>query len=159
MVVLLKVSTMHKVGNRLMAAKTLILMLFTLMSTATTNSYAASQSSLTDSLGLQVYQQNCSICHGNNAGGAANWKIQNGYGELPAPPHNKEGHTWRHSDKMLQRMIKQGWRDPFNKTKRLTMPAFENALNPKEIDAVIAYMKTFWTPVQIEYQQKENIRR
>ena len=94
-----------------------------------------------------------------NAEGAANWKIQNEYGELPAPPHNKEGHTWRHSDNMLQRMIKQGWRDPFNKTKRLTMPAFENALSPKEVDAVIAYMKTFWTPVQVDYQKKENLRR
>lgn len=158
MVILLKVSTMHKVGNRLMADKALILMLFTLMSTATPNSYAAPLS-LPDNLGSQVYQRNCSVCHGQNAEGAENWKIQNGYGELPAPPHNKEGHTWRHSDNMLQRMIKQGWRDPFNKTKRLTMPAFENALNPKEIDAVIAYMKTFWTPVQVDYQKKENLRR
>ena len=159
MVVLLKVSTMDKAGNLLMGNKPLTLMLFSLFSTLATHSYAAPASSLTDSLGLQVYQQNCSVCHGQNAEGAENWKIQNGYGELPAPPHNKEGHTWRHSDKMLQRMIKQGWRDPFNKTKRLTMPAFGNALNPEEIDAVIGYIKTFWSPAQIEYQQKENIRR
>jgi len=142
-----------------MADKALILMLFTLMSTAASNSYAAPSSNLTDSLSLQVYQQNCSVCHGQNAAGAADWKVQNEYGELPAPPHNKDGHTWRHSDKMLQRMIRQGWRDPFNKTQRLTMPAFENALSPTEVDAVISYIKTLWTSEQVEYQQQENRRR
>lgn len=142
-----------------MGNKALTSMLFTLFSVVIPSSYAASPSDLTDNLGLKVYQQYCSVCHGKNTEGAANWKKQDENGELPAPPHNKEGHTWRHSDSMLQRMIKEGWRDPFNKTKRLTMPAFGKVLSPKEIDAVIGYIKTFWTPVQIEYQQKENLRR
>ncbi|WP_255554975.1 cytochrome c [Moritella sp. 24] len=129
----------------------------------TTKSYAVSTNNTTERLphniGLKVYQQNCSVCHGQNAEGALSWKVPNSLGELPAPPHNQDGHTWRHSDAMLQRMIKTGWRDPFNKTKRLTMPAFGETLSPIEINAVIDYMKTLWTPAQVEYQQKENSRR
>jgi mono/diheme cytochrome c family protein len=57
---------------------------------------------------------------------------------------------------MLQRMIAQGWRDPFNKTQRLTMPAFEQILNPKEIENVIFYLKTLWTPKQRNFQMQQS---
>jgi len=39
-----------------------------------------------------------------------------------------------------------GWRDPYNKTQRLTMPAFGQTLAPGEIHDVIEYLKTMWTP-------------
>tara|TARA_R110002167_G_scaffold366367_3_gene595488 strand:+ start:11223 stop:11651 length:429 start_codon:yes stop_codon:yes gene_type:complete len=112
-------------------------------------------SALIDS-GYSVYQQHCTACHGATAEGAANWKKPNDQGELPPPPHDPKGHTWRHSDAMLRRMIIQGWRDPFNKTQRLTMPALETVLSPKEIDSVIAYLKTLWTPKQRQFQQQES---
>src|SRR5581483_3822611 len=47
-------------------------------------------------------------------------------------PHGPQGHTWKHSDAMLYRIVREGWRDPFNKTKRLTMPAFRDVLSPRE---------------------------
>ncbi len=75
------------------------------------------------------------------------------------PPHGPEGHTWRHADTMLYRMISQGWRDPFNKTSRLTMPVFKGVLTQKEIGAVIAYVKTLWTPEQRRFQSEETKKR
>jgi len=106
--------------------------------------------------GHDVYRQHCASCHGANAQGAPNWQERDEHGELPAPPHNAEGHTWRHSDAELYMMVSKGWRDPFNKTERLTMPAFGDVLSPDEIRAVIAYLKTLWTPEEIQFQSEES---
>ena len=75
---------------------------------------------------------------------------------MPPPPHDETGHTWRHSDAMLYRMIAEGWRHPFNKSDRLTMPAFEERMTAQEIQSVIDYLKTLWTDEQREYQKTES---
>jgi mono/diheme cytochrome c family protein len=106
--------------------------------------------------GRAVYQQYCASCHGATAQGAPNWQERDEHGELPAPPHNAEGHTWRHSDAELHMMVSKGWRDPFNKTERLTMPAFGDTLSPDQIRAVIAYLKTLWTPEEVQFQSEES---
>ncbi len=106
--------------------------------------------------GRAIYQQHCASCHGANAEGAPNWQVHDAHGELPAPPHNTEGHTWRHSDAELYQMVNKGWRDPFNKTQRLTMPAFGEELSPEQIRAVIAYLKTLWTSEQRQFQLEES---
>lgn len=69
------------------------------------------------------------------------------------------GHTWKHSDAMLYRIVQHGWRDPFNKTDRLTMPAFKGQLSRKETIAVIAFLKTLWTPEQHRFQREESRRQ
>lgn len=107
-------------------------------------------------LGRSVYAQYCASCHGKDAEGAPAWQRPNALGELPAPPHNSDGHTWRHSDAELYEMIAKGWRDPFNKSASLTMPAFEEQLRPEQINAVIAYLKTLWTVDQQQFQRDEN---
>jgi mono/diheme cytochrome c family protein len=106
--------------------------------------------------GRKVYQQYCASCHGAHAEGAPNWQQRDAHGEMPAPPHNADGHTWRHSDAMLYDMISKGLRDPFNKTTRLTMPAFAAVLSPERIRAVITYLKTLWTPEERQFQAEEN---
>ena len=106
--------------------------------------------------GHAVYRQYCASCHGASAQGAPHWQARDEHGELPAPPHNTEGHTWRHSDAMLYEMVSKGWRDPFNKTKRLTMPAFGEALSPEQIRTVILYLKTLWTSEQRDFQSEES---
>lgn len=106
--------------------------------------------------GHALYQQHCASCHGANARGAPNWQERDQHGELPAPPHDEEGHTWRHSDAELYQMVSKGWRDPFNKTGRLTMPAFGDVLTPKQIRAVITYLKTLWTTEEREFQAEES---
>jgi mono/diheme cytochrome c family protein len=109
--------------------------------------------------GKQIYQRSCASCHGADGEGAPNWQKRNELGEVPPPPHDETGHTWRHADSMLYDMVHDGWRDPFNKTKRLTMPPFKNILSPEEIRAVITYLKTLWTPEQRQFQQEETQAR
>ena len=109
--------------------------------------------------GKAVYQQYCASCHGQNAEGRAGWQQPNERGELPAPPHDATGHTWRHADAELYEMISKGWRDPFNKTEALTMPAFEDQLSPQEIVSVVDYLKTFWSSDQRAYQAEESQAR
>lgn len=75
---------------------------------------------------------------------------------MPPPPHGPQGHTWKHADAMLYRIISNGWRDPFNKTDRLTMPAFKDTLSPEEIRSVVTYLKTLWTPKQRRFQREES---
>lgn len=106
--------------------------------------------------GERIYQQYCASCHGIQGEGMPNWERQNAQGELPAPPHGPEGHTWKHADAMLYRIVSEGWRDPWNKTERLTMPAFRDLLTPAEIRAVVNYLKTLWTPEQRRHQAEEN---
>ena len=106
--------------------------------------------------GRRIYQQYCAACHGAKGEGQPGWQKRNAAGELPAPPHDPKGHTWKHSDGMLYRIIKNGWRDPFNKTDRMTMPAFGNNLSPGEIREVVEYLKTLWTPAQRRTQRQES---
>lgn len=58
-------------------------------------------------VGRRVYQTQCASCHGVRAEGAPNWQQPNQQGEMPAPPHNQEGHTWRQArtlDHLLSRL-------------------------------------------------------
>lgn len=107
-------------------------------------------------VGRAVYRQYCASCHGARGEGARGWQRPDQQGELPAPPHGPAGHTWKHSDAMLYRIIQQGWHDPFNKTERLTMPAFSGQLSRTETIAVVAYLKTLWTPKQRKFQTEES---
>ena len=109
--------------------------------------------------GRIVYQRYCASCHGVRGEGEAKWETPNAQGELPSPPHNTEGHTWKHSDEMLYRMVSEGWRDPFNKTQRLTMPGFASQLSPQEIRDVVIYLKTLWTHEQRQFQWEETLVR
>ncbi len=119
------------------------------------NAAAPSDAALVEA-GRAVYQQRCAVCHGARGEGAPAWQQPDTQGEMPAPPHDAQGHTWKHSDAMLYRIVRDGWRDPFNKTARLTMPAFKEQLSRDEIVAVITYLKTNWTPEQRQFQVEES---
>lgn len=108
--------------------------------------------------GRQVYLQRCASCHGETAQGAPNWQRPDARGDLPAPPHNDSGHTWRHSDAELTSIILNGLRDPFNKTPDLTMPSFKGVLTPAEVQAVITYFKSLWSPEHRRYQEEQNLK-
>lgn len=108
--------------------------------------------------GRQIYVEKCASCHGRNAEGAPNWQQPDARGNLPPPPHDDSGHTWRHPDAQLAEMIRDGLRDPFNQTPELTMPPFKGQLSEEEIAAVIAYFKSFWSPEHRRYQEEQNRR-
>lgn len=109
-------------------------------------------------LGREAYLNNCASCHGANAQGAPNWTQSDPRGNLPPPPHDDTGHTWRHSDAELAQIIRNGQRDVFNKSPELTMPAFKDRLSDEEIAAVITYFRTLWSPEHRRYQQEQNQR-
>ena len=107
--------------------------------------------------GRDVYGHECASCHGPRGEGAQGWQRPDAHGELPPPPHDAHGHTWKHSDAMLYRIVHDGWRDPFNRTSRLTMPAFAGRLGHADIVAVIEYLKTFWTGEERRFQAEESL--
>ena len=109
-------------------------------------------------LGRRVYLQNCAACHGANAQGAPNWTKPDARDNLPPPPHDDTGHTWRHGDAELAGIIRNGLRDVFNKTPELTMPPFKDRLSDEEIAAVIAYFKSLWSTEHRQYQQEQGRR-
>ena len=102
--------------------------------------------------GRQVYITNCAICHGQSAEGASNWQKPDSLGNMPPPPHDDAGHTWRHRDQQLREVVLDGLRDPFNKTPDLTMPPFRGKLSDEEIEAVIIYFKSLWSEEHRRYQ-------
>lgn len=108
--------------------------------------------------GRAAYLQNCASCHLPNAEGAPNWTRPDARGNLPPPPHDDCGHTWRHSDAELASIIRNGMRDIFNTTPELTMPPFKDRLTDEEIAAVIAYFKSLWSPERRLYQEEQNQR-
>ena len=106
--------------------------------------------------GLQIYGLYCASCHGPDAEGDPNWQQPNDQGNLPPPPHDDSGHTWRHGDGELFEIVYDGWRDPFNKTEELTMPAFGDVLRDQEIRAVIEYLKSLWSEKHRRFQLEES---
>ncbi len=108
--------------------------------------------------GRAIYSQFCASCHGANAEGAPNWEQPDARGDLPAPPHDDSGHTWRHSDAQLGEIILDGLRDPFNKTPELTMPPFSGRLGDDDVGAVVTYFKSLWSPEHREFQEQQNRR-
>lgn len=122
----------------------------------TTSSNANSVIQPATEAGRRIYLAQCAACHGVAGEGQPAWERPGPGGDLPAPPHNRKGHTWKHSDAMLYRMVRDGWRDPFNKSQALTMPAFGAKLTPAEIVQVVEYLKTLWTPAQRKLQREES---
>jgi mono/diheme cytochrome c family protein len=108
--------------------------------------------------GRQIYLQQCTTCHGTNAEGVAHWQQPDASGNLPPPPHDDTGHTWRHSDAQLLEITLDGMRDPFNTSPELTMPPFRDKLNQEEIVAVIAYFRSLWAEEHRRYQQEQTDR-
>ena len=108
-------------------------------------------------LGRQVYEATCAVCHGANAEGAINWMTPDAQGNQLAPPHDDNGHTWHHSDRVLYEMIRDGMRDPLRPNSPFRMPAFGNRLSDQEIRAVIAYFRSLWSPEHREYQWEQTV--
>jgi mono/diheme cytochrome c family protein len=90
--------------------------------------------------GAKLYQVNCQSCHG----GATEGKLK----DLP-PPHNANGHTWHHADQQLTVMVLNGISFSLEEQK---MPAFKDKLTEEEVKAILAYIKTWWTEEQRQWQ-------
>lgn len=90
--------------------------------------------------GREVFLRVCAECHGQNGEGYAN--------ELSAPALDVSEHAWHHPDQQIYDWIVNGKLGLGRE-----MPALGDQLTEEEIEAVIAYLHTLWTPEQLEAQQ------
>ena len=51
--------------------------------------------------GEAVYAEACAACHGADLEGQPDWQTPGADGVMPAPPHDKAGHTWHHDSQLL----------------------------------------------------------
>ncbi|MDB2311321.1 cytochrome c [Candidatus Pelagibacter bacterium] len=101
--------------------------------------------------GKIAYQNNCASCHQVNLSGAENWKGVDEDGHRKAPPLNGTGHTWHHDDETLHKIIKYGLVGIISDYEG-KMGAFGDKLNDKDIDSVLAYIKSFWPDDYYKHQ-------
>ena len=101
--------------------------------------------------GKIAYENNCVSCHMINLAGAENWRGLDEDGHRKAPPLNGTGHTWHHDDKTLHSIIKYGLANLIDGYEGKMM-GFEENLSDKEIDSVLAYIKSYWSKDKYEHQ-------
>ncbi len=104
-------------------------------------------------LGQLLYRRHCARCHGVDLEGQPNWRERKADGRLPAPPHDSDGHTWHHPDKVLLAITRDGIGAYAPPGYRSDMPAFEGVVSDFEIAAIIAYIKSRW-PTEIRVRQE-----
>ena len=104
--------------------------------------------------GHALYGVHCARCHGKNLEGQPNWKTPLPSGKLPAPPHDKTGHTWHHTDDALLGITKLGLKPFAGDNYESDMPAFGAILSDHEIEAILAYIKSTWPEREQAYQQQ-----
>lgn len=111
--------------------------------------------------GAAIYAENCASCHGADLKGEADWQTPNPDGTLPAPPHDEDGHTWHHSDRLLVNYIKLGGAQAMEQEGLIGfksgMPAYEGILSDAEIGAVLDFIKSRW-PEEIQKIQQERTK-
>lgn len=108
--------------------------------------------------GRTIYQAQCAVCHGAELQGQTeDWQKPDASGRLPAPPHDKTGHTWHHSDDLLFEITKYGPAAAAELPEyQSNMPAYEKILNDDEIIAVLSYIKSTWPKKEREWQDNLN---
>lgn len=103
--------------------------------------------------GAQLYQTNCQACHGD----------REGRGRLPyVPSHGDDGHTWHHSDRNLMEIILNGGDEMTEMMRSMSgvpedaprMPMWKDKLTEEEVRAILAYIKTFWSPERRRMQEQ-----
>jgi len=106
--------------------------------------------------GKEIYKTNCASCHGANLNGQPGWRSRNEAGLMPAPPHDKTGHTWHHADVLLFELTKFGLSKIAGPDYRSDMPAFKDTLSDRQIISVLTYIKSTWPTEIIENHDKIN---
>jgi mono/diheme cytochrome c family protein len=111
--------------------------------------------------GKAIYANYCAACHGESLQGQPGWRERMANGKLPAPPHDKTGHTWHHPDEMLVDMVKNGLVPGRTAPPGYVsdMPGYGGILTDQEVIAVIAYIKSSWPPKVLQAQKEVTLQR
>lgn len=89
--------------------------------------------------GGEIFERHCAQCHGTNGEGDPEWRKRDVDGMFPPPPLNGTGHAWHHPTAFLKNRIKNGSAADEGK-----MPAWDDKLSDKEVDAVITWFQSQW---------------
>jgi mono/diheme cytochrome c family protein len=104
-------------------------------------------------LGRAVYEKHCASCHGVRLEGQPEWQRRLPSGRMPAPPHDDTGHTWHHAERVLFGITQYGVVPPYAPPgTQSDMPAYQSVLSDDEIRAVLAYIKSHWSPKVLEWR-------
>ena len=98
-------------------------------------------------LGQALYSENCASCHGANLEGQPDWRSPGSDGRLPAPPHDRNGDTWHHSDQILFSYTKLGGAELMRQQGSdfdSGMPGFAGKLTDQEIWNILGFIKSTW---------------
>ncbi len=107
--------------------------------------------------GEEIYKTHCAACHGAELEGQPEWRVRDGNGYLPAPPHNAEGHTWHHADDLLFEITKYGPGVVIgDENYKALMPVYKDILTDDEIIAVLSFIKNSWPEEQRSWQEQVN---
>ena len=113
------------------------------------------------SRGAGLYAENCASCHGEDLEGQADWRSPGEDGVLPAPPHDRTGHTWHHGDGMLFDYTKLGGAETLKRTGvtgvNSGMPGFGDSLSDQDIWDILAFIKASWPERERELQQQRTL--
>ena len=98
--------------------------------------------------GEALYKEHCASCHGAKLEGQANWRQINKDGLLPAPPHDRTGHTWHHDNMLLFDYTKLGGKALMEARGisgfKSGMQGFRDVLTDDEIWEILAYIRSTW---------------
>lgn len=107
--------------------------------------------------GRAVYEKHCMDCHGaEGKGQPGDWRVKRPNGLYPPPPLDDTAHAWHHPTAVLKNAIQKGSPPDVG-----DMPAWEGKLSAAEIDDVIVYVKSLWSPevfrhwIEIEMRAQE----
>ena len=103
-------------------------------------------------VGARVYAASCAQCHGAHLEGQPDWRTRKPDGRLPAPPQDYHGHTWRHPDRELFNIVKNGVAAYAPPGYQTDMAGFAGVLSDQQIWAVLAYIKSTWPQEFRDYQ-------
>ena len=94
--------------------------------------------------GQKIYAEHCASCHGADLEGQPNWRVRDDDGYLPAPPHDRTGQTWHHTDEHLIELTKHGLARFADGDYKSRMPKYDGVLSDSQIIAVLSYIKSRW---------------
>lgn len=104
--------------------------------------------------GRELYAENCAACHGDRLEGEENWRRAKSDGRMPAPPHDRTGHTWHHPEQQLFFITKYGTAALVGPSYKTDMMGFEDELSDAEIIAILSFIKASW-PEKIQQRHDQ----
>lgn len=110
--------------------------------------------------GEALYAEHCAACHGAELEGQTEWRTPNEDGTMPAPPHDRTGHTWHHGDAFLFDYTKLGGQETLKRIGVTDvpsgMPAFAGTLSDQQILEILAFIKSTWPERERQVQEQRS---